>query len=299
MWPLPPAVATAVLPQTRTHFTCLLAPPGAASRGWPWAKVSSSIHVQWASETFQIKKKKPIEQFISVYHITLFFSMKTYFTSLSPKSKNDEAEERSKADLRSAEMQRPEVKWLNRGRGRGSSPVKGGWDGQRRAVAWRCGTLPVYIPYGCMAELDCGCGAPVYGNEGSLVQSVNRSWNIIVPRRRCHHQGGAWYRPRTLPRCYKKEDKENKSSRSKSRATEGGGGLLKSPKTAAGSREKQVFRLLIALKPKLHLSSTESWTLQRVFTQIAVLQNTFSVRMVFTRAMMIFTFFFQKLPPSA
>lgn len=106
--------------------------------------------------------------------------MKTYFTSLSPKSKN-EAEERSKADLRSAEMQISEVKWLNRGCRRGSSPVKGGWDGQRRAVVWRCGLLPVYIPYGCMAELDCECGAPVYGNEGSLVQSVNRSWNIVVP----------------------------------------------------------------------------------------------------------------------
>lgn len=151
-------------------------------------------------------------------------------------------------------MQISEVKRLNRGCRRGSSPVKGGWDGQRRAVAWRCGLLPVYIPYGCMAELDCGCGAPVYGNEGSLVQSVNRSWNIIVPRRRCHHQGGAWYRPRTLPRCYKKEDKENKSSRSKSR---GGAGHLKSPKTAAGSREKQVFRLLSGLKPKLPFSSTE------------------------------------------
>lgn len=33
----------------------------------------------------------------------------------------------------------------------------------------------IYTPYECIAEVDYGCGAPVYGNEGSLVQSVNRS----------------------------------------------------------------------------------------------------------------------------
>lgn len=37
-----------------------------------------------------------------------------------------------------------------------------------------------------------------------------------------------------------------------------GAGPLKSPQTAAGSREKQVVRLLIGLKPKLYFSSTES-----------------------------------------
>lgn len=41
------------------------------------------------------------------------------------------------------------------------------------------------------------------------------------------------------------------------KAEGGGGGHLKSPKTAAGSREKQVFRLLSGLKPKRHFSSTE------------------------------------------
>lgn len=170
----------------------------------------------------------------------------------------------------------------------------GGWDGQRRAVAWRRRLLPVYIPYGCMAELDYGCGAPVYGNEGSLVQSVNRSWNIIVPRRRHHHhQGGAWYRPRTLPRCYKKEDKVNKSNRSKAKPLRRGW-----PPKITQEAERSRFLVFSKVWSQSFTSAPQRFKPFRGFKHIAELQNTFSIRMVFTGVMMIITFV-RKLLPSA
>lgn len=84
IWPLPPAAASAVLPQTLTHFTNSSLPSGVSSGGdrkgqRSWAEFLSNCF-QWPCETLQLKKRLT-EHLIPVNHITLLqvlFSVKTY-----------------------------------------------------------------------------------------------------------------------------------------------------------------------------------------------------------------------------